>query len=562
MLALAVTVFLVAMCAAIAYLMLSVPEDAPPEDVRNTRETETPAPHVPETAPEEPAPQEPAPTPIAPPREDVTPESPNTASVSGTVINEMTGEPLDDFEVAILPGSGAMQTPVYGGGQGTRTIEPGQDFAVPGTSDWVAFWNAQGAFRFDNVPTGTPLHLLARSEGFVTSWVDINVDAGRTVDDVNLRLRRGCSVEGSVTDSAGAPIEGAMVAFVYPSKEAFSDAGGHFLLHDLPEQEGSVLVTHPEFIPAEVEATPTTRTVIRTDVVLLRPGTLEGVVRRGTEPLAGCEVDLSSVDSIPLGTEPGETTTDEDGRYQLTKQAPGEAWLRIRPVSSYEEYSSIRRRVSLEEGAVTIVDFDLPAMDAVVEGTVLLDGLPPEQGIAHLRIDNLIQQTSTYATLSPDGGYRLEGPWSGAAVLRVSLMLPSGDRLEPPREALHIREGDVIRQDFNLSAPAAIHGTVSGARESEVVSVALSDAAQGMPALESMDDITALADAFVQATLVQPDGTFKIESVAAGDYLLLVVAVESDPDAVTAGGGGSVRQASETIALTPGGEMEVNLHLE
>ena len=102
---------------------------------------------------------------------------------------------------------------------------------------------------------------------------------------------------------------------------------------------------------------------------------------------------------------------------------------------------------------------------------------------------------------------------------------------------------------------------MSGARESEVVSVALLDAAQGMPTLESMDDIQALTDVLVQATQVRPNGIFKIESIPAGDYLVLVVAVEGSLEAVATGREATIRHASGRVALSPGDEVEVDLHL-
>ena len=81
----AFTVFLIAVCGAIAYLMLSDPEIPTPEASPAARKTEAPAPDVPEPASVGPESSEAASVLEEPPDAD------SGVSLSGTVLNEMTG---------------------------------------------------------------------------------------------------------------------------------------------------------------------------------------------------------------------------------------------------------------------------------------------------------------------------------------------------------------------------------------------------------------------------------------------------------------------------------------
>ena len=111
--------------------------------------------------------------------------------------------------------------------------------------DWLSFRDTQGVFLFDDVPLDTPLKVWARSHDFVPSNVDFSIEDGADLDGVCLRLKRGCTIEGTVTDSAGAPVEGAVLAFSYPCPTASSDIAGRFVLHGIPEFRGVVMTRHP-----------------------------------------------------------------------------------------------------------------------------------------------------------------------------------------------------------------------------------------------------------------------------------------------------------------------------
>ena len=181
---------------------------------------------------------------------------------------------------------------------------------------------------------------------------------------------------------------------------------------------------------------------VRVDVVLVRPSTVAGVVRRGTEPVVQYPVRLDRAPSSPFPSGHRNAHTDKDGHYRLADQAPGEAWLQIGSEGYGAAYSLVKRRIEIKEGVDLVCDFDLPAVGAIVDGTVLLDGVPPPGGTACVKIDSLLGQSTVATRLSPEGEYRLEGTVPrGRSPDRFRGQSRRGQRQSAPRSLPHRRRG-------------------------------------------------------------------------------------------------------------------------
>ena len=102
-----------------------------------------------------------------------------------------------------------------------------------------------GIFELDELEGGT-YRLEAYGDGFLSSDLQtMDVVPGSPVEDVELHLRRGASVEGQVLTDAGEPVEGAVVLFGRPA--ARTGADGSFLVEGVEPGPTTVEVRHPDF---------------------------------------------------------------------------------------------------------------------------------------------------------------------------------------------------------------------------------------------------------------------------------------------------------------------------
>ena len=188
--------------------------------------------------------------------------------------------------------------------------------ATAGERAFTAETGADGAYRFDGLPTGDAL-VLARKRGLVQSplpppaWpvggpspepehvVSLSVDEAVRRD---LRLVRGASLNGTVT-ADGAPVAGATIALPDRPGHALtsSGVGGEFRVSGLPEgHEVRLVVTAPGFRDGELKA------LLGTDsdgspplTVELEPtGVVHGTVRASDGPLPrGVVVSVAPADA-------------------------------------------------------------------------------------------------------------------------------------------------------------------------------------------------------------------------------------------------------------------------
>ncbi len=142
------------------------------------------------------------------------------ATVSGSVIHALTGEPVRRAEVTLAPmqsGPGRAQGQM---GAATGTAASGAAKAAGGGPKWEprsAVTGADGAFRFENVAEGTyAVHV--RREGMVPgppgpghSPQRIEVRAGLSVTGLRYSLAPQAVVAGRVLDDEGEPVAGAQV---------------------------------------------------------------------------------------------------------------------------------------------------------------------------------------------------------------------------------------------------------------------------------------------------------------------------------------------------------------
>lgn len=153
-------------------------------------------------------------------RAQESPAEPKGVSVSGTVINSITREPVRRAEVVLMqiPDSAAQGQPRSGPPGVSLTANPTPQ--APGASPQAprtTVTGADGAFRFENVAEGT-YRIYLRREGMVAgrpapglSPQQIRVRAGAPVTGLRYSLTPQAVISGRILDDEGEPVQGVQV---------------------------------------------------------------------------------------------------------------------------------------------------------------------------------------------------------------------------------------------------------------------------------------------------------------------------------------------------------------
>lgn len=358
-----------------------------------------------------------------------------TSTVAGRVVRGDTGEPITEFEVALLD---------------ARPRRPARLVNLP----WASQSNEDGALELQGVQARKPLVVAARAKDFAVNFGDVApILPGEISYPVTIRLSLGARIEGEVVNSKGEPVEGALIydrTLIGKGYElARTKDNGEFTITGLVEGGIGLVAQHPKYVPENalriITASGETQ---RVRITLRGGGTIEGVVRRGGEPVEKVTVRMLSRDfrSLHYGARSG-----ADGTYSVTALPPGE--IAITVVSNLG-FGGIRPSWNLsafvEEGQVTVVDITFPDGGCSLEGTVLVDGQPPPEARIVLEVDSAAGVFKGNMRVAPDGTYRFEDLPPGTATLVVYARGPGGPGgYRRQRTTLDLRDGEAILQDFN-----------------------------------------------------------------------------------------------------------------
>jgi len=285
-------------------------------------------------------------------------------SVAGVVVDEVSGEPVPDFELVVL------QT--YKG----RGPAPGRIRQK--------IHDAGGRFELKNLDPGV-FQLQGRAAGYADSNSDeFQVARGQVASGVRIAMNRGGSVAGTVVDKGGKPVENAAVsvrtnkmkdnpiAAIFGSladgeqeAKARSDKEGKFRIDLVVPGTYQVAVRHGEFAGLEqndVEVRKNEVSAVRLEVT--RGASVHGHASDfDGKPLAGATLNLSS--------KAGDWMTmraDDQGAFKLAALPPGDYTITVQqfnagtqmgPFESIVVASNSRVTVSLKDGDDTLVDVRL-----------------------------------------------------------------------------------------------------------------------------------------------------------------------------------------------------------
>lgn len=294
--------------------------------------------------------------------------------VSGLVVDAETGDPVTDARVSAVvaasPTSGAV-------GGADRAEDPGA-FALSGLPPVPLTLRVRLPSGSDYLPVGPD----DPSEG-------VRIDGSRPTSGVVIPLRRGAEVRGTVRDSTGAPVAGALVKMIgcLPNCPLMvtSDESGAYRLTGVPPGSRLGLVAWKgdqllkQWYPGRDDASQASDLSVEVgdvlegiDFALTRGAFMTVGVRSADsdEPLTGAIVQLIS------STDPFERyfalrSTDGDGGMRLGPVPPGSYIVRVTPGASNPGYLPVRRL--FDPGAAPRGIIELGAEDDLA----LVAELPP-----------------------------------------------------------------------------------------------------------------------------------------------------------------------------------------
>ncbi len=375
--------------------------------------------------------------------------------------------------------------------------------------------HSDGRFRFDEVPTQA-IRIRAEADARAALTRQVSADEREVV----LVLRGASVVAGQVYETRGGPAAGAEVRIVgsgvWPPRSAISDADGRFRFDDVPEgiyevhaRRGNEVAPGHRGLRVE-EGASAFVTLRMTQGVALR-----GVIRNDLgDALADAEVRITP-DGLALL--PEQTTTREDGSFEIVGLLPGERWVS----ASAEGHVSASVFVNLEDplelalarGAsitgIVVDERDHPIPNASVSwlgpaqarrvqgpGLGVVAGPVPPLPLTPTEGDARLIPSGVMVVTGPDGRFELHGLAAGPGEVHAERQGSAPGR----SPALMLQPGDTHR-DVRLVVRDGgwIDGRVVDARGFPIGSVPV--------------ELRAEFEPWLRTVMSNEDGTFQFEGV-------------------------------------------------
>jgi protocatechuate 3,4-dioxygenase beta subunit len=316
-----------------------------------------------------------------------------------------------------------------------------------------------GRFCIEDVHPGEDVSVTAGAAGYLGASTTVDVLPGQEAGPVELILKRGLSLEGTVVGSDGRPILDAAVrgrdtAMVY------TDSFGEFRLAGLRAGMNKVIAEHPDYAMSERDVMLPLGEGEDFRIELGAGGTIEGTVTRtGGEPVEGVPIALSSPSREQL--------TDFEGRFHFETVPSGERTVTRKARDRFDDFE--HRAVEVVEDETIRVDFTL---GVVLEGQVLRGGVPvPGVTIALAQPRDVADYTdrnhAVQRTFSDESGtYRLSGVRPGWGTVTLE------DGRQTVVRQIEVPPGDSPRRDLRLP-DRPIRGTVVNAADDSGIGGAL-----------------------------------------------------------------------------------------
>jgi hypothetical protein len=349
------------------------------------------------------------------PATDVVLELSEVGEIAGHVVDEATGQPIDDFAFSTQNDQGHHLSP-----------ESGSD----------------GLFKLQ-VPAGS-VKVSVRADGYLSETASVVVEVGKT-KEITISLVSSRTVSGRVLSETGQPVSGASIAIESGDwQSADSDDNGDFSLAGVPRERATLKAEKSGFVSRSIDVEASASDA-RVDIILSRGKKATGRVTTST----GALVDGATVWMYSDG-ESQQALTGADGTF-------------IVEGLSRDRYSF---RVSKED----VGSAELSEVDIAKEVLITLKGVEG-WGAVHGRVAGFKDGGWMYGSVSAepgnadapigrDGTYRLARVPAGEVKLSATAMTLHGDASTSAVEVTIPIDGDIVA-DLAFRTDITVRGVVT-----------------------------------------------------------------------------------------------------
>ena len=422
------------------------------------------------------------------PGRDVLIEIPSGIRVSGRVVDKATRKPVPSFQAGIS---------VSRGGGGMVMVAPPQ---------LRAFTNDDGTFVLENIPTGA-VNLVATAPGYAQARMNLTLEDGKPLSDVELELDPGTKLIGKVTGPDGSALSAVTVRVAPGSgsgminlgsmgKQTVTDANGEYTLEALEPTDENIEFSHNKYIGTRKQISVKGREV-RLDVQLSAGQRVTGVVvTESGAPVADAEIEAMA------GAGAFRTArSDANGAFVFESLSPA----RYR-------FSAAKR--GLAEATVDDVDIasGAPVRLMMKSGATIygqVRGLTP----AELQHASVEFRGETFANTAVDstGNFRLEGAPIGTVRVAAVVSQNFSNRKSSQPQTVTVAAGESRQVDLEFSSNTIITGRVTR---------------NGKPLPSANISFSPVRGSAVQTSAsatTDQQGNYTVSGLEAGDYSVFVM---------------------------------------
>ncbi len=319
-----------------------------------------------------------------------------------------------------------------------------------------SFTSDDGSFVLENVPTGA-MNLVANATGYSAARLNVDVEEGKTLNDVVLELEQGTRLTGRVTGPGGSGLADVTVS-VQPSatgsfamtgamRRVTTDANGEYTLDGLSPGEETIQFSHAKYNGVSKTVTLKGRDN-KLDVTLEGGSTITGIVVTDSgAPVADAEVNAYSA-----GGGGDSARTNANGAFELEGLRPG----RYRFTASKSGYV---------EGSQNDVDISAGTPIRIVMqtgGTIYgrVTGIA-EADMSSVTVSARTGRTSSSAAVDPQGNYRIEGAPTGTVSVSAFVTTRDfGSRRVSGTQTVELASGGSQQVNIDFRGDVVVKGRV------------------------------------------------------------------------------------------------------
>lgn len=462
------------------------------------------------------------------PKQDIVLTLTAGGAIEGSVVDAVTGQPVEDFRIATVEDSGGgFVIPLF--------QKKEVDIYLP--TDGKEFHDPDGKFRISGLGGGK-YRVTSIAEGYAQSYkTGIDVEPEKTTSGVLIKQQPAGGIHGHVLDAIGKPIEGAEIVqrnpihsqlfgeISLPERKilATTEAQGEFEISDLPDGTFTLQARHANYCPEEQEVKVKKGEVTENvEFQLVQGGLISGVVLAKADllPISGATVKATTGSSfiipIPTGTAP-EAKTDANGMFDIIKLEPGTYDLVV-TADNYADKTI--EGLTLKKGdSITDLIIELSQGGSLV-GTVRDTNGDP---IAAKMIVAVGPGGTKMTQTDEAGNYALknlkEGVYTAGAIEISTVTAPRVGASAAEMHFVRVENDKETRLDITVGGPRKVYGkvTLKGEPQADVIM-----------SVQSSTKATAATKSQRQGTdTTDENGDYEIANLQPGEYSLGAIRIVS-----------------------------------